>query len=217
MTTTSATSGCFSRFAHAHVDRQGLLERRLRVAAGAVALRPADHDQALAEVADVDLERGELAVGQAQARDVDEDDAVVGGQAGEVGRERLGEDRVDLLALVPEGGDQLDRHRVVAGQHQGPRLALDDRVRVGAVVLAERVERGLDDRAEADEPGLDRPDVVERDRVEAGDQLDRLRLDQRPVGEQADRRRLGDRRADLDDDRHRSRRGAPSTASSAAR
>ena len=93
--------------ADAHVDRQRLLERRLLVAAGAVAVRPADHHEALAEVADVDLERGQLAVGEADARHVDEDDAVVGGEAGEVGRERLGDDRVDLLALRLERRDQL--------------------------------------------------------------------------------------------------------------
>ena len=181
---------------------QGLLERRLLVATGAVALRSADHHQALAEVADVDLERRQLPIGQSQAGDVDEDHAVVAGKAGEIGRERLGDDRVDLLALVSQGRDQLDRDRVVAGQDQGSRLALDDGVRVGAIVLAERVESGLDDCPEADEPGLDRLDVGERDRVQPGDQLDRLGLDQRPVGEEADRRGLGDRRADLDDHRH---------------
>jgi hypothetical protein len=86
---------------------------------------------------------------------------------------------------------------------QGSRLALDDRVRVRAIVLAERVESGLDHGTEADEAGLDRFDVRERDHVQTGNQLDRLGLDQRPVGEQADRRGLGDRRADLDDHRNR--------------
>ena len=64
MTTTSAMSGCFCAVADAHVDRERLLDRRLRVAAGAVAPRPADHHEALAEVADVDLESGHLAVSQ---------------------------------------------------------------------------------------------------------------------------------------------------------
>ena len=54
--------------AHAHVDRQRLLERGLLVAAGAVAVGSADHHQALAEVADVDLERGQLAVREADPR-----------------------------------------------------------------------------------------------------------------------------------------------------
>ena len=44
--------------ADGHVHRQRLLERRVEVAAGAVAVASAEHDEALAEVADVDLERG---------------------------------------------------------------------------------------------------------------------------------------------------------------
>ena len=218
MTTTSAMSGCFCAVAHAHVDRQRLLERRLLVAAGAVALRPADHHQALAEVADVDLERGQLPVGQAQPRDVDEDDAVVAGEAGEVGRQRLGDDRVDLLALVLERRDQLGRDRVVAGQDERPRLALDDRVRVGAVVLAERVEGGLDDGPEACGSPASVGLTSERDRVR---RRRRARpAASRPASPSANSRTvagLGDRRADLGDDRRPPRRGARSTASSAAR
>ena len=49
MTTMSATSGCFP-IADAHVDRQRLLEGRLLVATRAIAVRSADHDQALAKV-----------------------------------------------------------------------------------------------------------------------------------------------------------------------
>ena len=79
--------------AHAHVDRQGLLERRLLVAAGAVRIGPADHDQALAQVADVDLQGRQLAIGHARPGDVDEDDAVVGREGPEVGRHRLRHDR----------------------------------------------------------------------------------------------------------------------------
>ena len=52
--------GLLLAVADAHVDRQRLLERRLLVAAGAVAVRAADHHQALAEVAHVDLQRGQL-------------------------------------------------------------------------------------------------------------------------------------------------------------
>ena len=48
--------------ADAHVDRQGLLERRALVATGAVRVAPTDHDQALAEVPDVDLQGRQLAV-----------------------------------------------------------------------------------------------------------------------------------------------------------
>ena len=208
--------GLLLAVAHAHVDRQRLLERRLLVAAGAVALRAADHHQALAEIADVDLERRQLPVAQAQPRDVDEDDAVVAGEAREVGRQRLGHDRVDLLALVLERRDELGGDRVVARQHERPRLALDDRVRVGAVVLAERVARRLDDGPEGVEAGLGRLDV-ERDPGDAGARA-------RPAGSPpAPRRRTGGRsrsgrRSSGSRPRPGStRRAAPSTAWSAAR
>ncbi len=145
--------------AHAHVDGQRLLDRRLLVPARAVALGTADHHQPPAQVAHVDLERPQLAVGEPQPRDIDEDDAVVRGQAGEVGRQRLRNDRIHELPLALERRDELRRHGVVAGEDQGSRLALDDRVRVGAVVLAERVARGLDHGAERVEAGLGRRHV----------------------------------------------------------
>ena len=89
MTTTRAMSGSLLAVADAHVDRERLLDRRLRVAAGAVRARPADHDEAAPEVADERLERLELRVREAQPRDVDEDDAVVVEEAREVRREGL--------------------------------------------------------------------------------------------------------------------------------
>ena len=76
--------GLLLAVAHAHVDGQRLLERRVGVAAGAVAARPADHDEAPPEVADIDLERRHRRVREPQARDVDEDDRVVVGEPGEV-------------------------------------------------------------------------------------------------------------------------------------
>ena len=51
--------------------------------------------------ADVDLERRHLPVAQAQPRHVDHDHAVVAGQAGEVGGQRLGHDAVHGLLLAP--------------------------------------------------------------------------------------------------------------------
>ena len=87
---------------------------------------------------------------------------------------------------------------LVAGQDERPRLALDDRVRVGAVVLAERVAGGLDDDAERVKPasvGVD----VEGHAGDARVERDALGGDLLAVGEQPDRGRLGDRRADLGD------------------
>ncbi len=157
--------------AHAHVDREGLLERGPLEAAGPVRVRAADHDQALAQIADVDLQRGHLAVGQAQPRDVDEDDAVVRGQAANSVGSASGHDRVDLLALGLERLDQLGGDDRVAGQDERPRLALDDRVRVGPVVLAERVLGGLDDDPEGVEAGFARGHL-EDDPGHAGVEVD---------------------------------------------
>ncbi len=184
--------------ADAHVDGQRLLDRRLLVAAGAIALRPADHDQALAEIAHVHLERRQLAVAQAESRHVDHDDAVVAGEAGEVGRQRLGHDAVHGLALALERRDELGRDLVVAGEHERPRCALDDGVRIGAVVLAERVASRFDDDPEGMEPGLGRRHLEGHGRG-AGLEVDRLRLDQRTVREEPHRRRLGDRRPNRGD------------------
>ena len=75
----------------AHVDRERLLDRGVGVAARAVALRAADHHEAPAEVADVLLERGQLAGREAEPRDVDEDDAVVREEALDPARELLGD------------------------------------------------------------------------------------------------------------------------------
>ena len=100
MTTTSAMSGCFCAVADAHVDRQRLLDRRLLVAAGAVAPRPADHHEALAEVADVDLEgepsgaRSATAAARRRGRS-SRRTASWSGSAERPG----GGDRVDVLAL----------------------------------------------------------------------------------------------------------------------
>src|SRR4029079_7534152 len=63
--------------AHAHIDRQRLLERGPLVATGTVRIGSADHHEALADVADVDLERTELPVGKPGPRYVDQHDAVV--------------------------------------------------------------------------------------------------------------------------------------------
>ncbi len=140
----------------------------------------------------------QLAVRQPDAWHVDQHDAVVRRECREIGRELLGDHRVDLLALRDQCVDQLRGHGLVAGQDQGPRLALHDRVRVGPVVLAERVAPGLDDhpeRVEARLRGLD----VEDDASDPGLQVQALGVGDLAVHEQADRRRLRDRRADLGD------------------
>ena len=180
----------------AHVDRQRLLDRRLRVAAGAVRVRAADHHEALAEVADEDLEGEHLAVRERRPRDVDQDDGVVRGEHQRIAREARCRDRVDVLPLGLERADELGRDDLVAGHDQRARLALDDRVGVGPVVLAERVESSLDDDAEPQEAGLLGLDP-ERDVGRPRFELDLLDPDLDAVREQAHRRRLVCRRADL--------------------
>ena len=106
--------GLLLAVAHAHVDGERLLERRVGVAAGAVGPRPADRHEPAPEVADVDLERRHRLVGQPQPRDVDEDDRVVLREPGEVGREGLRDDRVHDLPLGLERRDELGRDVLVA-------------------------------------------------------------------------------------------------------
>ena len=106
MTTTRAMSAA-SPVAHAHVDRQALLQGRLLESAGAVRVGTADHDQPPAEVADVGLQGGHLDVGQAGPGHVDEDHAVVRGERREVGRDRLRHHHLGLLALLGQGGQEL--------------------------------------------------------------------------------------------------------------
>ena len=140
--------------ANAHVDRQRLLDRRLRVAAGAVRARPADHDEAAPEVADVRLERLELRVGEAKARNVDDDDAVVAQEAAR-GRSGAPPGRSESTSWPSVLRDVTSSAAtvLVTGQHEDAWLALHDRVRVGPVVLAEGVPGGLDHDPELCIPG----------------------------------------------------------------
>ena len=74
-------------------------------------------------------------------------------QMGAAGDDPGDGDRARLLPAAgldhPDDGlDELGRDDLVPGQHQGPRLALDDRHRVRPIVLAERIPRRLDDDAE---------------------------------------------------------------------
>ena len=141
--------------AHAHVDRERLLELRVLVSARPVAAWPADHHEPPAEIADVCLERAQLTVVQPDPRHVDEHDAVVVEQLVQLSAaSRARSCRPG--GAGSRGPRRARRDDLVTGQHQRPRLALDDRVRIRAVVLAERVATGLDDDAEAMEAGLDR-------------------------------------------------------------
>ncbi len=185
--------------ADAHVDRERLLERRVGVAAGAVRPRPADGHQASPEVADVDLERGHRLVRQPQPRDIHEDDRVVLRERREVGRQRLGDHGVHELALGLERRHQLGRDVLVALDDEHLGLALDDRVRVGAVVLVERVEGRLDDDPEAQEPGI-RGRERERQAVLPRVEGHGLGLGQLAVDVQAGRGRLRGGRRDVGGD-----------------
>ena len=105
-----------------------------------------------------------------------------------------------MLALGLEGRDELRRDRLVAGEDQDPRLALDDRVRVGAVVLAERVAGASTTTRKRVEAGLVGLDAERRPGSRPPSRSTRLGADQRAVREQPDCRRLGDARADVGDD-----------------
>ena len=133
-------------------------------------------------------------------RHVDEDDAVVGREAREVGRAAppgrscRPSCRCALERLHELGGD-----RVVAGEDQRPGSPLTIVFESARSFWLNVSRAGLDDGAERVEAGLGRRDV-ERDPVDAGLEVDRLRCSTSvAVREQADGRRLGDRRADLGD------------------
>ena len=85
-----------------------------------------------------------------------------------------------------EGGHELRGDVLVAGEDERPRLALDDGVRVGPVVLAERVAGGLDDGPERVEAGLASGVTSKMTRVTPVEQVDRLRS--RPASPSANRR-----------------------------
>ena len=191
--------GLLLTIADAHIDRQGLLERGLLVAAGAVRIGAADHDQTPADVPHVDLQCGELAVGQPRTGHIDQHHAVVRRQRAEVGREGLGDHDVDLLALRDQCLHELVGDDLVAGQHERPRLALDDRDRVSPVVLAEGVLGGFDDDAERVQPGLFRRHV-ERDAGHPFLESHPFRGDVLAAREQPHRGRLPHRRADVGGD-----------------
>ena len=174
----------------------------LLVAARAVALRPADHDQALAEIADVDLERGELAVVEPDPRDVDEDDAVVRREAREVGRERLGDEGVDLLALVLSAATS-SAATLSSPARTSVRGSPLTMVFESARSFSLNVSRAASTTArnvwKPASVGLTSKVIGGRTRGE----IDGLGRGERPVGEQADGRGLGDVRPDVDGDRHR--------------
>ena len=140
--------------AHRHVDRQRLLHRRVQVAPGAEAVAAADHDESLAQVADVHLERGHGRIAELRCLDVVEHDRVVAGERGE--RRRYAARRHDghLQAALAEGGDEVGgAFRIVGGdQHLG--LAGHEDVGIGGIVLGEAVIGRLDHRAEDVESGL---------------------------------------------------------------
>ncbi len=77
-----------------------------------------------------------------------------------------------------------------------PGLALDDRVRLGPVVLVERVAGRLDDHPEAQEPGVLGREV-ERDAARARLEVHGLGAGQLAVDEQPHGGGLGDRRGDV--------------------
>ena len=143
----------------------------LRIAARSVAVRPADHHETPPEIPDVDLKRGKLAIAHPDPWHVHQDHAVVAREGREIGRERLRNDGIDVLLLGLERGHQFRGDVGVPGEDEDPRLALDDRVGVSPVVLAERVPCRLDDHPERVEAGFGRLDLEDhpvRARLEVG-------------------------------------------------
>ena len=208
--------GLLLAVAHAHVDRQRLLERRVGVAAGAVAARPADHHEAPPEVADVDLERRHRRVREPQARDVDEHDRVVVGEPGEVRRQALGDDRVHDLALG------LERGRPARAATSSSPLTTSTLGSPLTIVFASARSFWLNVSRAASttirkrrKPGVLGREV-ERDPGRARLEVHGLGAGQLAVDEQPHGGRLGDRRRDVAATRRSTRPGARSTGRRAA-
>ena len=143
MTTTSATSGCFWRsrtpMSTGSVSSSGVF----CVAAGAVALRPADHHEPLAEVADV--RPGARPAGRSIRRSRGTSTRTTLSYVGEAGEVARAAPRGSIVSTcwrsVLSAATSSAATSSSPARTSDPRLALDDRVRVGPVVLAERVAR----------------------------------------------------------------------------
>ena len=118
-----------------HVHRQRLLERRVEVAAGAVALAPAEHHQAPPEIANVGLDRGHRRGSEGVGGHVVEDEAVVAGQARERRRDAVRRDDRHLQLAVLEGRDEVGGALGIVGGDEDLRWAGDEHVGIGGVVL----------------------------------------------------------------------------------
>ncbi len=151
--------GLLLAVADPHLDGQRRLQGRVPVAARAVAARAADHHQPLAEVAGRGSERLELPRGEANARHVDEDHAVVAGQRRRVVGDELREHGHDVALAGAERCDEVCGDGLVARHDEDPGRPGDERRGVGPVVLGERVPGSLDDGPEDVEAGLLRGDV----------------------------------------------------------
>ena len=154
-TATIATSGRALAVAHRHVDRQRLLERRVEVATGAVAVAAAEHDEPLAEVADVDLERGHGRRPRARSPRRCRARPRRSRRAWRATTARRSEATTVTSRLPsPRRRDEVGGPLRVVGGDQHLRLAGDEDVGIGGVVLGEAVVARLDHRAEDVEAGL---------------------------------------------------------------
>ena len=183
--------------ADGHVHRQRLLQRRVEVAAGPVAVPPAEHDEALAEVTDVGLDRGHRRRAQRGRRHVVEDEAVVAGEAGQRRRHPARRHDRHLEVAVGERGDEVGGTLGVVGGDEHLGRPGDEHVGVGRVVLAEPIRLRLDDGAEDVEAGRVGGDA-ERDGGDARFELQLARRHRGAVREQAQGRAGRDRRAQPD-------------------
>ena len=86
-----------------HVDRQGLLDRRVHPAARAEAIGAAQHDQARAKVVRVAFEQLLLFLGERVLGDIGEDHAIVRLEAGDIGGQGIAGDDA---GAADSGGEQ---------------------------------------------------------------------------------------------------------------
>ncbi len=130
---------------HRHVDGQGLLERRVHVAARTVAVPAADHHQPPAEVAHEHLQRGHGTGSEGIRRNPVEHHSVVPGQRRQRGGHAAGRHDGHLLLGLGERGDQVGGPVGVIRCNQDLWRAGNEHVRVAHVVLCEMVRHRIED------------------------------------------------------------------------
>ena len=122
-----------------HRDRQRLLDRRAPPAARAERVFAADHQQPAAKIVNIGRDRGLRAVGHGALGHIHQRQRVVGAQRAQAIRHRRRRDRADVDLRRFERVGQVGGLAGLAFDQQHARLAADEAVGLGGVVLGPRI------------------------------------------------------------------------------